>query len=143
MRLPKYLRRIAIMLLAGALVVTVATYYASNYVEEKVKGILENVSITASSVSANILTGSIELTGLDWTQPNDSLPQFPNHLFVNNVRLEGISAYQLLKNKKLQIDKLALNVGEFQWNRSLKNSKTDSTESEIDLEVHKTLCGLS
>ena len=90
--------------------------------------------MNASTVSANIFTRTIKLGSVDWTQANDSLPQFPHHLFVNNISLEGISVYRLLAKKKLHIHKIVFDNGEFQFNRGLKKTKTEVKELNIDLE---------
>ena len=133
MNLKKHLRRIILTLLAAALLLLIAFHFVSNYVEDKARNILSTIPINASTVDANILTRSIELGSVDWTQPNDSLPQFPHHMLVNKVRLEGISIYQLLKKDKLHIHKVLFDVGEFQLNQGLKSSKTDSAEIKISL----------
>jgi hypothetical protein len=134
MHLKKRLLRIFLALLAAALVVVVAAHFLSKYVESKTRNILAAIPMNASTINASILTRTIELGSVDWTQPNDSLPQFPHHLFVNKLRLEGISVYQLLAKNKMHIHKIVFDVGEFQLNRGLKKPKSEVKELNIDLE---------
>jgi hypothetical protein len=133
MHLQKKLRRLFLTLLAVALLVTAGAHFLSKYIEEKATAILLTVPIKVSSVDANVLTRSIVLSDVDWTHANDSLPQFPHHLVVKKIRLEGIGIYQLLTNKRLHIHKILLDAGEFQFNRNLKNNRSDTVNKEVDL----------
>jgi len=134
MHLQKKLRRLFLTLLAGALLIVLGAHFASNFAEEKVRELLITIPLEVSSVDANVITRTIELTGVDWTRANDSLPQFPHHLFVNKVRLEGIKVYQLLANRKLHIHKILLDSGEFQLNRNLKTNQSKLAEKKVDLQ---------
>ena len=133
MQLQKNLRRLFLILLAVGLLATAGAHFLSKYVEKKATEILLSIPIKVSSVDANVLTRSIELTDVDWTQANDSLPQFPHHMLVKTVRLEGIKVYQLLKDKKLHIHKILFDGGEVQFNRNLKNNRSDREEKNLDL----------
>lgn len=133
MLLRNHIRPILFVLLALGLAAVIGVHFLSGYVEDKVRDILSTIPVDVSSVDANVFTRTIVLGSVDWTQPNDSLPQFPHHLFLNNLRIEGISVYQLLKNDKLHINKVLVNVGEFQLNRGLKNSKRHRDVSNIAL----------
>ncbi len=134
MHLQKKLRRLFLTLLAGALLIVLGAHFASNFAEEKVRDLLSTIPLEVSSVDANVITRTIELTGVDWTHANDSLPQFPHHLFVNKVRLEGIKVYQLLANRKVHIHKILLDAGEFQLNRNLKTNKSNLAGKKVDLQ---------
>jgi hypothetical protein len=134
MHLQKNLRRLFLTLLAVALLGTAVAHFLSKYIEKKATEILLSIPIKVSSLDANVLTRSIELNDVNWTHANDSLPQFPHHLVVKQIRLEGIGVYQLLTNKKLHIHKILLDVGEFQFNRSLKNNKSNLGERKVDVQ---------
>jgi hypothetical protein len=134
MHLQKNFRRILIAFIAAALLVAIAAYFLAKYVEDKARNILATTPLIASTISANLFTRTLELGSVDWTQANDSLPKFPHHLFVNSIRLEGISVYRLLVKKKLHIDKIIFDVGEFQFNRGLKKPRSEVKELNIDLE---------
>lgn len=131
MQLQKKLRPIILSLLAGVLLLYVAARFGARYIEDKTRELLATIPFNVSTVDANILTRTIELRGVDWTQANDSLPQFPHHLFVNMIRLEGISVYQLLAKKQFNIDMIVLDKGELLLNRNLKHraEKNKKTES--------------
>ena len=134
MYLQKNLRRLFLTLLAVALLVTAGAHFLSKYIEKKATEILLTIPINVSSVDANVLTRSIELNDVDWTHANDSLPQFPHHLIVKQIRLEGVGVYQLLTKKRLHIHKILLDVGEFQFNRSLKNNKSNRSNKKVDVQ---------
>jgi hypothetical protein len=134
MYLKKNVRRLFLTLIAVALLVTGGAHFLSKYIEKKATEILLTIPINVSSVDANVLTRSIELRDVDWTHANDSLPQFPHRLIVKNIRLEGIGVYQLLANKRLHIHKILLDVGEVQFNSSLKNDKSNPGNKKIDLQ---------
>ena len=133
MHFQKHFLRIFLTLVGVALLIGIAAHFFSKYVEDKVRNVLASIPINVSTVNVNILTRSIELSNVDWTQPNDSLPQFPHHLFLNNLRVEGISVYQLLAKKKVRIHKIVFDIGEFQFNRGLKKSKSQAKKSSFDL----------
>jgi hypothetical protein len=133
MHLQKNLLRLFLSLIAIALLVTAGAHFLAQYVEKKATEILLTIPINVSLVDANIFTRSIELSDVDWTHANDSLPQFPHHLVVKKIRLEGIGIYQLVANKRLHIRKVLFDGGEFQLNRNLKNNKSADTVKLIDL----------
>lgn len=133
MRFGKTIRPISIALLSATLVLVVAAHFVSKFVEDKTRDILTTIPLDVSTIDANILTRTIELHGVDWTLPNDSLPKFPNHLFVNKVRLEGIGIYQLIVNKRFDISKIVLDKGEFQLNRNLKHKASDTKRESVAL----------
>jgi hypothetical protein len=134
MHIQKKLRRLFLTLLAGALLIVLGAHFASNYAEEKTRQILMTIPLEVSSVDVNVITRTIELIGVDWTQANDSLPQFPHHMSVNKVRLEGIKVYQLVANRKLHIHKILLDGGEFQFNKNLKNTQSNPDEKKLQLQ---------
>ena len=135
MHQPKNLLRLFVALIAIALLLTAGAHFLSQYIEKKATEILLTIPINVSSVDANVFTRSIELNDVDWTHANDSLPQFPHHLHVKQIRLEGIGIYQLLANKKLHIHKILLDVGELQLNHNLKNKNNRSNLGNKKVDV--------
>ncbi len=133
MHFQKNFLRVFLTLLGVALLIGIAVHFFSKYVEDKVRNVLASIPVNASNVNVNILTQSIELSSVDWTQPNDSLPQFPHHLFLKNLRVEGISVYQLLAKKTVHIHKIVFDIGEFQFNSGLKKLKSEAKKPSIEL----------
>jgi hypothetical protein len=134
MKLVKKLRLLLLTLLSGTLFIALGAHLAANFAEEKVHEILRAIPLKVSSVDANVITRTIELTEVDWTLKNDSLPQFPHHVLVNKIRLEGIKVYQLLANKKLYIRKIVLDGGDVRFNRNLKTSRSQAEEKKAELQ---------
>jgi hypothetical protein len=58
---------------------------------------------------------------------------FPIMCSVNKIRIEGISIYQLLANKRFNINTLVLEKGEFMLNKNLKHKATEDKPERIAL----------
>lgn len=129
----RILRTILITLFSVASILFIAGAILSNYAQERAEFELKLLNAKISSIRIDLFTRSVTIEDFEWTHLDDSLSRLPHHLTLKNIRFSGISLYQLLRHKKIQIHKILLDDGDFQYNKTLKIKRERSTKKEVDL----------
>jgi hypothetical protein len=130
----RILRATLITLCSAAIILFIAGIVLSNYVQNRAALELRSLNAKISSLHINLFTRSVTIQEFEWTYLDDSLSRLPHHLTLKKIQFSGISLYQLLRHKKIEVNKITLEDGDFQYNKTLKIKREQSTKKEIDLQ---------
>ena len=112
-----------IILLAGVIL----SYYARKKAEER----LATLGITLGSLQLNLFTQSLSIENLDMNFAGDSAQTVPQLAHIENITLSGISLYDLLINKEVNINKVILADGNVRYNRNIEFSDSPANSKSI------------
>jgi len=129
----RILRATLLTLFSAALLLIVAGGILSHYAQKRAALELKLLNVKVSSIRINLFTWSVTVQDLEWTYLDDSLSRLPHQLTLKNIRFSGISLYQLLRHKKIQVHKITLDGGDFQYNKALQIKREQSVKKEVDL----------
>jgi hypothetical protein len=119
----RIVRILLITILGLITVLIIAGVWVSRYAHREAEKALGALDITFSSLDISILTTSVTIENVGWTHSHDSLVTSPHRLTVKKVKASGISIYQLIRNKAVQIHRLSIKGGDLQFNKLIKTKR--------------------
>ncbi|MEO5978493.1 MAG: DUF748 domain-containing protein [Chryseolinea sp.] len=121
----RILRIIAIILGSFILLAIIAGVVVSKIARKKFDIALAKSGIHISSLSVNLLTRSINIKNLEWSDPADSASARPHYAKLNSIYVGGISVFKLIRDREISVSELILETGVLEYNKAI-HAKKDS-----------------
>ncbi len=100
------------------LVVFIADYRISKYIEQEIQDRITLINAKAESIQVTLFRRTLKVKSLEWASNSDSSNLRQHSLRVKTLTARGISLYELFINNTIQFDKVTIDSGKFQFDRS-------------------------
>jgi hypothetical protein len=122
-----------IFVFVTACIVFLGGVFASQYAAQQIKERLTAVGCSVGSVQVNIFTQRITISEFDLDHGTDSTGNIPIKAQIKNITLKSVSLYNLLVNKKLEINAIFIADGSvrFYEKKSSINRRPQKKEERI------------
>lgn len=119
-------------MIAGGIAFFFSCYVTlSYYLKKQVRQKLQTYGIEVSSVNIDLIRRSVHVQGLTWVHENDTVKSLRHAIRLNHVDLNGISVYNALIRKTIDIAEIHLDSGEIVYNHALPKMRQENTNPEI------------
>jgi hypothetical protein len=123
-------RRLILLSILGLVIVLVASErLLSLWMEKRITKEIQASNISVQSLNVSIAGGSVEAYGLKWTQPANQNKADSSYIEAEELSLDGINIYHILKNRSLRAHTLTFSRGKI----SLASNPNDSARKAGEL----------
>jgi len=112
-----------LMLIISVTLLTVflSDIWLSQYIEKEIKARIELLGAKAESIKITLINRTLRVKSLDWASTPDRSNLRQHSIRIKTLTARGISLYELFKNNTVIFNKVTIDSGQFQFDRSSKS----------------------
>ncbi len=103
------------------LTVFLADYWLSRYIEKEINARIELLGAKAESIKITLFNRTLCVKSLDWASTSDSSNLRQHSIRIKTLTARGIGLYELFKNNTVIFNRVTIDSGKFQFDRSSKS----------------------
>ncbi len=115
------------------LAVFLTDFWLSKFIEKEIKTRVELLNGKINAIKVTLFTRTLRVESLEWASTSEDKNLRQHSLRIKTLTARGISLYELFANKTISFDKVTIDSGKFQFDRSSKSifPKTGNFDAPI------------
>lgn len=110
-----------VIILVTLLFVFIIDYQLSRYIEKEINKRVTLLNAKATSIKVSLFSRTLKVKSLEWASTSDSSNLRQHSVRVKTLTARGINLYELFINNTILFDKVVIDSGKFQFDRSSKS----------------------
>jgi hypothetical protein len=122
-----------LILTVSILSLFIVDYQLSKYIERAIHDRIELLNGKAEAIKVTLFSRTLKVKSFSWASTSDSTNLRQHSIRIGTLTASGINLYELLKNNTIIFDRMIIDSGKFQFDRSSKTifTKPDDFESPV------------